>query len=222
MLNGISFKSKASLAIATFIMLLFFITEVFVVLEVIAPSYEIAAFGLFCVMSFVPPFLIIMAEFVEKRKREYINKVALEAMLDKSCLVSKTDRYGKITEVNEKFCEVSGYMPQELLGRDHSVLNSGTHSKDFWKDMYRTTVKYKSIWFDTVTNRAKDGRLYVVKSWIMANFDTEGKLVGFTSIRHDVTSLYDTLADVGKKNTYLEHAVTKRPEVLEKFFSVVV
>jgi PAS domain S-box-containing protein len=206
MLNGISFKSKASLAIATFIMLLFFITEVFVVLEVIAPSYEIAAFGLFCVMSFVPPFLIIMAEFVEKRKREYINKVALEAMLDKSCLVSKTDRYGKITEVNEKFCEVSGYMPQELLGRDHSVLNSGTHSKDFWKDMYRTTVKYKSIWFDTVTNRAKDGRLYVVKSWIMANFDTEGKLVGFTSIRHDVTSLYDTLADVGKKNTYLEHA----------------
>ena len=206
MFNGISFKSKASLAFATFIMLLFFVTQVFVVLEVIPASYNIAVFGLCCVIAFAPPFLIIIAEFTEKRKREMINKKALEAMLDKSCLVSKTDKMGKITEVNEKFCEVSGYLPQELLGRDHSVLNSGIHSKDFWRDMYQTTVKYKSIWFDTVTNRAKDGHLYVVKSWIMANFDGDGKLVGFTSIRHDVTNLYDTLADVGKKNTYLEHA----------------
>lgn len=72
--------------------------------------------------------------------------------------------------------------------------------------MYQTTVKYKAIWFDTVTNKAKDGRLYIVKSWIMANFDSEGKLIGFTSVRQDVTNLYSTLADVGRKNTYLEHA----------------
>jgi len=206
MFSGVSNKSKISIFIAATILILFLITQIFIILKIIPVSYELAVFGLCCVIGFIPPFTFIILEFAEKRKREFVNKKALEAMLDKSCLVSKTDKRGKIIEVNEKFCEVSGYRPQELLGRDHSVLNSGVHPKEFWRDMYQTTVKYRSIWFDTVTNKAKDGHLYVVKSWIMANFDVDDKLVGFTSIRHDVTNLYTTLSDVGKKNTYLEHA----------------
>jgi len=192
--------------IAVIIMIVYSFVQTLVISGVFNPSYRIAVFGFVCVLCFVPTFAVIASEFVSNKKKDKANKKDLEEILDKSCLVSKTDKRGRIIEVNQKFCEVSGYMPQELLGRDHSMLNSGVHPKEFWRDMYQTTVKYKAIWFDTVTNKAKDGRLYIVKSWIMANFDSEGKLIGFTSVRQDVTNLYSTLADVGRKNTYLEHA----------------
>jgi PAS domain S-box-containing protein len=205
MLN-LSLKSKIAMMIAVIIMIVYSFVQTLVISGVFNPSYRIAVFGFVCVLCFVPTFAVIASEFVSNKKKDKANKKDLEEILDKSCLVSKTDKRGRIIEVNQKFCEVSGYMPQELLGRDHSMLNSGVHPKEFWRDMYQTTVKYKAIWFDTVTNKAKDGRLYIVKSWIMANFDSEGKLIGFTSVRQDVTNLYSTLADVGRKNTYLEHA----------------
>jgi len=109
--------------------------------------------------------------------------------IDKSSIVSRADKFGKITYVNEKFIEVSGYNLEEVVGKDHSIVNSGFHSKDFWTDMYKTTVKDKNIWNNLVTNRSKDGSLYFVDTYIKALFDEYDQLYGYMSIRQDITEL---------------------------------
>jgi len=143
--------------------------------------------------------------FKEELKKERISLKETEKFIDQAALVSKTDAKGKITYVNKKFTEVSGYSEREVLGKDHRIVNSGHHTKEFWANMYHTTVEEKEIWNAIVTNKAKDGHLYYVDTYIKANF-TDGNLTGFTSIRQDVTRIYESMAELDKKNTYLEHA----------------
>jgi len=71
--------------------------------------------------------------------------------------------------------------------------------------MYNITIKKKKIWNKIITNRNKKGELYWVDSYIKAEFEDDN-LIGFTSIRYDVTDLIKSLQDTEKKNTYLEHA----------------
>lgn len=126
-------------------------------------------------------------------------------LLDSATLISRADRRGKISYVNCKFIEVSGWSLDEARGKDHNIVNSGRHPKDFWKDMY-AKVLGGGIWNNIVINRAKDGRFYYVDTYIKADFDGEGQHIGFTSIRQDVTKIYETLNELDKKNAYLEHA----------------
>ena len=111
-----------------------------------------------------------------------------EKFLDASSIISVADSKGKITYVNQKFIDVSGYSLDEVLGNDHSIVNSGQHTKEFWLNMYKTVITDKKIWNQICTNRAKDGSLYYVDTFIKAKFD-DNKLAGFSSIRQDVTEL---------------------------------
>ncbi len=128
-----------------------------------------------------------------------------DKFVNASVLVSKTDKKGKITYVNKKFQEVSGYTSKESVGKTHNIVNSGEHDNSFWNDMYNTTIKKKKIWNKIITNRNKNGELYWVDSYIKAEFE-DNNLIGFTSIRYDVTDLIKSLQNTEKKNTYLEHA----------------
>lgn len=130
----------------------------------------------------------------------------IESFIDYSVLVSKADKNGKITYVNKKFEEVSGWKLKQAIGKDHSIVNSGKHSKEFWKKMYKTTVVEKKIWNEVVTNKNKNGELYWVDSYIMAEFDNNDNLKGFMSLRYDVTDLMKKTEEIAKKNVYLEHA----------------
>jgi PAS domain S-box-containing protein len=123
----------------------------------------------------------------------------LDEFLDKASIISKADANGKITYVNQKFCDISGYTLEEVIGLDHNIVNSGEHPKEFWSDMYRTVVKEKKIWNAICTNRAKDGSLYYVDTFIKCNFDEDGKLLGFMSIRQDVTKLKRTEQEVSNR-----------------------
>ena len=136
----------------------------------------------------------------QKRTKE------LEKFINVATLVSKTDKDGKITYVNKKFEEVSGWRFKEVAGKDHSIVNSGEHTKEFWADMYKKTVKEKKIWSNIVTNKNKNGELYYVDTNIKAEFDEWGDLVGFMSIRYDITDVVKNSQELEKKNTYLEHA----------------
>ena len=129
-----------------------------------------------------------------------------DTFVDYSVLLSRADSKGKITYVNKKFEQVSGYSLEEVIGKDHNIVNSGQHSRDFWNNMYRTVVKDKLIWNDVVTNKNKNGDLYWVDSYIKGEFDQNGKLIGYVSIRYDVTDLIKKTNEIEKKNTYLEHA----------------
>ena len=115
--------------------------------------------------------------------------VEFEKFVDTSAIISVADSKGKITYVNQKFTDVSGYSLEEVIGKDHSIVNSGTHPKEFWTNMYKTVIVDKGIWNAVCTNRAKDGSLYYVDTFIKAKFDRSNKLLGFSSIRQDVTEL---------------------------------
>jgi PAS domain S-box-containing protein len=112
-----------------------------------------------------------------------------EKFIDSSAIISMADAKGKITYVNQKFTDVSGYTLEEVLGKDHNIVNSGTHPKEFWSDMYKTTIVDKKIWNNVCTNLTKSKNLYYVDTFIKAQFNDEGKLEGFMSIRQDVTDL---------------------------------
>jgi len=107
--------------------------------------------------------------------------------INKHALVSVSDVNGKIIQVNEKLCEVSGYSREELLGKDHSILNSGTHSAEFFKELWRT-IKTGGSWQGEICNRKKDGSLYWVDSTIVPSRDLDGNIERYISVRIDITA----------------------------------
>lgn len=106
--------------------------------------------------------------------------------LDQAAIVSATDAMGRITYVNDNFTAISGYTREELLGNNHRMINSGAHSKLFWKEMFEAMSR-KGIWHGVICNRAKDGSLYWVKSTNVAFRDDKGRIDRYMSIRIDIT-----------------------------------
>lgn len=106
--------------------------------------------------------------------------------LDEHALVVVTDRTGAILYVNDKFCTVSGYTRQELIGGNPRLLKSGFHTKDYYKDMWET-ITSGNIWHGEVCNKAKDGSLYWLQTTIAPLTDETGDINQFIAIRTDVT-----------------------------------
>lgn len=128
-----------------------------------------------------------------------------EKFINESSIVSVADNKGKITYVNNKFEDVSGWSLDEVKGKDHNIVNSGVQPDGYWGEMYGIVMS-GGIWNDVVTNKTKNGDIYYVDTYIRAIFDINGKLEGFSSIRQDVTDIVKKTKELEKKNTYLEHA----------------
>jgi PAS domain S-box-containing protein len=145
-------------------------------------------------------FKTLFSSLLIKRELDEADK-----FIDKAAIISITDECGKIIYVNEKFENVSGWKLDEVIGKDHSIVNSGTQPDGYWGKMYETVLRGE-IWNDIVCNKTKDGNYYWVDTYIRARFDKCGKLKGFSSIRQDVTKIMEQSAELNRKNTYLEHA----------------
>jgi diguanylate cyclase (GGDEF)-like protein/PAS domain S-box-containing protein len=106
--------------------------------------------------------------------------------LEKYAIVSYSDAVGRITDVNDHFCEISGYSRKELIGQSHNIVNSGYHDRVFFHEMWRT-ISCGERWRGEICNRSKAGDTYWVDTTIAPIEGSNGKPAGYISIRYDIT-----------------------------------
>ncbi|MGZ3803877.1 MAG: PAS domain-containing sensor histidine kinase [Pseudobdellovibrionaceae bacterium] len=111
--------------------------------------------------------------------------------LDQSAIVAITDPQGTIIEVNDKFCEISKYSRDELIGQNHRLINSGYHPPDFFSNLWKTISAGKK-WEGDIRNRTKYGQYYWVHTVIIPFKDAQGKIKEYVSLRYDITQKKQT------------------------------
>lgn len=121
--------------------------------------------------------------------------------LHRFTLMSITDAQGRIVDVNEAFCVVSGYAREEVIGQTHRIFRSERHDAAFWRDMWQT-IAIGEPWEGDVCNRAKSGQLYWVRTIVVPLMDGQGQVARYLSIRTDITD--------SKRNEQELHDMTER------------
>ena len=143
--------------------------------------------------------------------------------IDEHSIVTITDIKGTIIYANDKFCHISGYSKEELIGQNHRMLNSGNQETSYWTKMFETVSSGKT-WHDEVKNIAKDGSFYWVNTTIMPSLDETGAIKNYISIRTDITenkqlnekisyqASHDVLTDLVNRREFerrLEHLISR-------------
>jgi PAS domain S-box-containing protein len=133
--------------------------------------------------------------------------------LDQHAIVSTTDVHGNIIYANDKLCEISGYSRSELMGQNHRVINSGTHSRGFFKTLWRTILG-GNVWHGEICNKRKTGELYWVNATIVPLRDDYGNPTMFIAIRTDITERKRMESTIKAAEARLRHITNTVPGVV--------
>jgi len=123
----------------------------------------------------------------EQAERALASADALRCALDGHATLSITDTQGRIVDVNESFCSLSGYSRAEILSQDHKLLRSGIHTHEFWDDLWQALREAKP-WRGEICNRSKSGQLYWVATKIFAMRGADGRTERYVSVGIDITA----------------------------------
>jgi len=140
-------------------------------------------------LSLLQNYILGLCENVERDKKlkesiKVLNEY--KKAIDESSIVSKTDKFGIINYANERFCKISGYTQDELIGSSHNIVRHPDNPTALYEDLWRTILD-KQIWRGMIKNRKKDGGDYIVDAVIVPILDEDGHIDEFLAIRYDVT-----------------------------------
>ncbi len=167
-------------------------------------------------------FLAIAKDISQRKEVELERQKLLQELsafkqgLDQSAIVSITDTKGVIIYVNDRFCEISGYSRDELIGKTHRLINSGYHPSDFFKQLWRTIIQGK-VWRGEICNRTRKGDLYWVDSTIVPFLDSQGKPFQYLGIRFDISDRKKIEAELAKSEAQFRGLVEGANDVIWSF-----
>ena len=138
---------------------------------------------------------------IENRTIELKNSIKIlnqyKLAVDSSAIVSKTDKNGKITFVNDEFIKISKYTKDELIGKNHNIIRHKDMPKEIFKDLWQT-LKEKRIWKGEIKNRAKDDSAYYVATTIVPILDINDEIEEYLAIRLNVTKIVEAQLEAKK------------------------
>ncbi|MBT3238651.1 MAG: PAS domain S-box protein [Rhodospirillaceae bacterium] len=151
--------------------------------------------------------LLVVFERGRARLEENIRELDFQKFsADEHAIISSTDQAGNILEVNNKFCAISGFERDELIGKDHRMLKSGEHSPEFYNELWQT-ISTGNVWHGDIKNRRKDGSFYWVKATIVPFVNKDGRPFRYISIRTDITERTEATAKLQESKELLNVAI---------------